>query len=925
MPRPSPVSLPVIVFTLLGAAMAGAQTADRDRIAQKVDASQVELVLGAVRPLAQAEFDQGPVPGSMPLHHVSIVFRLSETQQADLDRLLAEQQDPSSTNYHKWLTPEQYADRFGLTHNDAAKVVSWLKSQGVTVESVSRGGNEIFFRGTAAQVATALRTEIHRYVINGKRHFANVTEPSVPSAVAGMVLGFRNLDDFRPKSRVRAGPHYTNSQGSHFLAPNDFTTIYDLQPLYDAKLDGTGVTIGVVGDSAITLSDIDAFRSAAGLSANDPTIVTVPNTGIAVHNSDEVEADLDIEWSGAVAKNASIIYYVAGNTSQGGAFDALDYAINPVGQTPVPVISNSFGLCETDEGSNPAQALRQLIQQANAQGQTVTSAAGDAGAADCDGDSPNPVTLATKGPSVDIPAAIPEITAVGGTEFNADVSNAGLYWNGSNGAGGGSAKSYIPEMAWNDTIPLNSQNTSKELAGGGGGASLGASANPALNFFAKPAWQTGTGVPNDNKRDVPDVALNASPFHDGYLICTQGSCTSGFSNGSTIAIVGGTSAGAPTFAGILAIINQATKSCGLSNANLTLYPLAASHPTAFHDVNTGSNMMPCKPGSTSCPSSAPFQFGFNATAGYDLTTGLGSVDADVLTTNWPGFAAPLPVATTATVASNSPTANVGTNVIFTATMTTSGKACPSIAGTVQFTSDGSNLGSGAVSNGVATLAIAVGSTPLAVGTHQIVANYQGDANYLASTSPTITQTITAVPDYTVSAPTPASLTLNPGASGTSTLTINANAVGFNGTVNLTCAPNSLTAQISCSLNPASFSLSSSTTGGQTVLTVKTTGPSAALASAGRGRRFSWIAASSGALFAGVLLIGVTPRRRWASIVCLVLVTFLSGGVGCGSSSGSKQGNSGTPPGSYSITVTSTSVPVSSGSGPHQQTIPLTVP
>jgi subtilase family serine protease len=924
MPRPSPVSLPVIVFTLLGAAMAGAQTADRDRIAQKVDASQVELVLGAVRPLAQAEFDQGPVPGSMPLHHVSIVFRLSETQQEDLDRLLADQQDTSSANYHKWLTPEQYADRFGLTRNDAAKVVSWLKSRGLTVESTPRGRTEIFFSGTAAQIATALRTEIHRYVINGKRHFANVTEPSVPSAVAGMVLGFRNLDDFRPKSRVRAGPHYTNSQGSHFLAPNDFTTIYDLQPLYTAGLDGTGVTIGVVGDSAITLSDIEAFRSASNLPAKDPTVVTVPGTGTAVHNSDEVEADLDIEWSGAVAKNASIIYYVAGNTSQGGAFDALDYAINPAGQTPVPVISNSFGLCETDEGSNPAQALRQLIQQANAQGQTVTSAAGDAGAADCDGDSPNPVTLATKGPSVDIPAAIPEITAVGGTEFNADVSNASLYWNGSNGAGGGSAIKYIPEVAWNDG-PSPGTRATTNLAAGGGGAST---------FFAKPAWQTGTGVPSDGKRDVPDVALNASPFHDGYLICSQGSCTSGFSNGSTIEIVGGTSAGAPPMAGIIAIINQATKSCGLGNVNGStsgstgLYKLAALalQPSPFHDIApppTSSNIVPCTKGTTGCPASAPFQYGFSTTAGYDLVTGLGSVDADVLATNWPGFAPPQAVATTATVASNNPTANLDTNVIFTATMTTSGKACPSIAGTVQFTSDGSNFPGSPVpvSDGVATL----GTTALAVGTHQIVANYQGDANYLASTSPTITQTITAVPDYTVSAPTPASLTLNPGASGTSTLTINANAVGFNGTVDLTCAPNSLTAQISCSLSPASFSLSSSTTGGQTVLTVKTAGPSAALASAGRGRRFSWIAASSGALFAGVLLIGVAPRRRWASIVCLVLVTFLSGGVGCGSSSGSKQGNSGTPPGSYSITVSSTSVPVSSGSGPHQQTIPLTVP
>ena len=937
MPRASSLAFAIVVLALLRVAPAAAQTVNNDRITEPVEASQAELVLGSVHPLVQAEFDQGPVPESMLLHHVSIVFRLSDAQQEALDQLLAEQQDPSSPNYHKWLTPDQYGDRFGLTPNDVSEVSSWLKSQGLTVESVSRSRTEIFFGGTAAQIAAGLRTEIHRYVINGESHFANVTEPSVPSDFAGMVQGFRNLDDFRPKSRIRVAPRLTSSiTGNHFLAPGDFATIYDLQPLYAAGYDGTGVSIGVVGDSAITLSDIDAFRAAAGLPANDPTIVTVPGTGVAVHNSDEVEADLDIEWSGGVAKKASIIYYVAGQTSQN-AFDALDYAIT--GANPLaPVISNSFGNCEANIGSAFAETtLRGWIKQANTQGQTVTSAAGDTGAADCDSQS---ATVGTLGPSVDLPAGIPEVTGVGGSEFTGDPAGAlsggcalaTTYWSGScTTTSGASALSYIPEMAWNDG-PSPGTGAFTTLAAGGGGAST---------FFTKAEapWQTGITPAGDNQRDVPDVTLSASPAHDPYLICSQAyissidpgatSCTSGFRDSNqNFGPIGGTSAGAPTMAGILAIINQATKS-GLGNANLTLYALFTSTPTAFHAIApppTSSNIVPCQKGTTGCPASSPFQYGFKTAAGYDKVTGLGSLDAYVLTCNWPGFTLAPQVATTATVASNHPSANAGTSVTFTATITTSGAACPPIGGTVQFTSDGTNLGTppAAVSNGVATFS----TTTLAVGTHQIAADYLGDTSYLASTSPAITQTITVAPDYSISSPSPTSLTLSPGASGTATLNIAAAGAGFTGTVNLTCAPSSLTAEISCSLSPASIPLSSSTTSGQTTLTVKTRAPVPPSVARGSDAMSSWMAASGGALFAGVLLIGVAPRRRSASMVCLVLLAFLSAGVGCGGSSGggSNPGNPGTPAGPYTITVTATSSITGGGSGPtHTSTLQLTVP
>src|SRR5207248_74398 len=236
-------------------------------------------------------------------------------QQADMDRLLSEQQDRSSPSYHKWLTPEQYAARFGMTPNDLAKVTSWLQSQGLRVNGVSRSRTEISFSGSVGQVEYALKTELHN-------------------------------------------------------------------------------------------SDIDAFRRAAGLSVNDPTVKLVPNSGTLVHSTgDETEADLDLEWAGGIAPNANIIYYTVGNSSNSNVFDSLNYAVQ---QNAANVISISYGNCEAKLGSF-ILTLRQWAQQANAQGQTISGPSGDDGAADCDSN----VTSATHGLAVDIPAAIPEVTGVG--------------------------------------------------------------------------------------------------------------------------------------------------------------------------------------------------------------------------------------------------------------------------------------------------------------------------------------------------------------------------------------------------------------------------------------------------------------------------------------------------------------------------------
>lgn len=614
----------------------------RNRIMQNL-ADTEPVVVAAPHPMARAEFDRGRVEGSMPITRAAMVFKLAPAQQSALEKLLAEQQDPHSPNYRKWLTPEQYAARFGLSDSDLAQVAAWLKSQGLTVDGYSRARTQVFFSGTASQVEDAFHTQFNRYLVNGEISFANAVEVSVPQAISGMVLGFRGFENFRPRARARAvKSNFTSHQtGNHFLTPGDFATIYHVP----GGLDGSGQKIAVVGQTQINTSDIDAFRTAAGLPARTGANfqqILITGGGSGFNDGDEVEANLDLEWSNAVAKNATILYVFAGaKATTKNVFDALGFAID---NNLAPVISISYGNCEANL-SGFVQTLQQEAQQANLQGQTITAASGDSGAADCELAT---AKTATHGPAVDSPASVPEVTGIGGSEFSGDpagavtgtapntTGGATSFWGGTNSTTDNlnSALTYIPEVAWNDTT------TGGTFSATGGGKSA---------VFSKPSWQVGTGVPKDASRDVPDVTLSASPNHDGFLICSQSffvsvtpavtSCSAGFraSDGAQLAVVGGTSVGAPAFAGIVALLNQKVGASGLGNINPTLYSLAASSPGAFHDITSGNNNVPCTAGSQGCPAAAPLQYGFSAGAGYDQVTGLGSVDVTNLANAWAGL------------------------------------------------------------------------------------------------------------------------------------------------------------------------------------------------------------------------------------------------------------------------------------------------
>ncbi len=416
-------STPSSVIGLLAVLLGGVAYGAADRITTPVDRSRTTVIKGNVHPLATARFDRGPVDPGTELSYVTLLLR----PDLSLPAFLAEQGRPGSPNYRKWLKPEEFADRFGLSGSDIAKLRTWLESESLQVNDLARGRDWITFSGTAAQVGKALNTEFHRYLTGGKMHVANAWDPSVPEAFRDVVAGFRGLNDFRPeppKQMLPTGvgsPQYT-SGGYHSLAPGDLATIYNLTPLYNRGITGAGQTIVVVGESDVVLSDITTFRATFQLPVNNPKLVFFgPDPGVNLGAMGE--ADLDLEWSGAMAPNATIIYAYSLDV-----YTALQYAVD---QNLGEAISLSYGRCELEESS----AFEAIAQQANAQGITVLVSAGDSGGATCDRYNPTPQV--STGPTVSWPASFPEVTAVGGTELN-DAN--GSYWSTHNSTTGSSTR-----------------------------------------------------------------------------------------------------------------------------------------------------------------------------------------------------------------------------------------------------------------------------------------------------------------------------------------------------------------------------------------------------------------------------------------------------------------------------------------------------
>jgi uncharacterized protein (TIGR03437 family) len=580
----------LLTNAIVVAVLCAGSTFASDRITAPIDGSERAILPDLVRKISRAYVDEGPIEPSQAMDALILYLKPSPAQQTALNRLLADLHNPASPKYHDWLTPEQYADQFGISVSDAHQLTAWLESQGFQVGWVGRGRSVIVFQGTAGMVESAFHPGLHRFRSSKAVHYANTRNPSVPQALEGVVRAIGGLNDFYPEPDLRPAPKYTSSTGVHSLGPDDLATIYDFASLLSSGIDGTGQTLVIAGESEVQPSDLTDFQTLYNLAAPNVQMMTVPNMPNPGYTSAQSEADLDLQAAMSVARNATLLFLYTKN-----AYNAVTYAID---HNLGPVINVSFHIgCDSSAGSGELLLYQSLAQQGNTEGITWVNSSGDIGAAGCDS---NGEAFAKDGLATRFPADIPEVTGVGGTMFNDQNGN---YWSTTNDPQGGSALSYIPEAAWNETT------------GGGIEASTGG----VSSFFAKPSWQTGPGVPNDGQRDQPDVALAAAGNTDPFMV---------YSNGQ-LKVGGGTSQAAPIFSAMLTLINQylvankAQTKPGLGNANVLLYSIAQSTPAAFHDITSGNNIVPCAVGSPDCGTG---QMGYSAGPGYDLCTGLGSVD-----------------------------------------------------------------------------------------------------------------------------------------------------------------------------------------------------------------------------------------------------------------------------------------------------------
>ncbi len=872
------------------------QAVTADRVTGPLSGGATVALKGNVHRKALPEFDAGAVDPAMKLGSITVLTLPTLAQRKALSQLVADQQNPKSPQYHKWLTPEQWADRFGLSHNDMGKITSWLKSQGFTITYLARGRNWVVVSGTAAQVSSTFGTEIHRFKVDGEMHVANATAPRIPSALAGVVSGIRGLDDFRLRPRAKVRPqYYSSGLNAQFVAPGDLATLYDINTLYNAStpIDGTGQKLAVIGQTDIYLSDITNFRTGFGLSAiscttNSSGVITacsdphfsyvvadgITDPGVPVAG-DLSEADLDIELSGAIARNAQIIFVNAptngsgGNPTGGGVWNAWYYAVD---QNLAPVISLSYGTCEFGDNfvldSTGAPLSDELeLQKANSQGITFVNSSGDTGVAECD--TPSTVTatqLATKGLGLGYPASSPEVTAVGGTAVQLGGFTSAYWSTGANDTFGTSiiANSNIPQQGWNDDLEFSeyclgsgsgstfcttgnqtgtaitseqtAQNAISISSSGGGPSNCAQQTSDNLSCvagFPKPSWQTVTLSGQPSVRYSPDISILASPNFPGYIFCTElselgdtgtgSACGSGGATGITNALalptpplIGGTSASAPIFAGMVVLLNQYLGGTGLGNVNPKLYELAATPANgAFLPITTGDNNVYCSPGTPPAPMPASVQcpstgvFGFegslsDTTTGYNLVTGLGSVDAANLASAW---------------------------------------AASTVTSTFQ----------------------------------------------LAPTS-TVT-TVSVTPGQTTSALNLTITSSNGFVSGGSTIS----------PLTYTCS--GLPSEATCNFSPSSTS--SATSVSMTIVTTAPTGRLQNPLTRGTGVFYA-------VLFPGLMGIVVTiggRKRSLSAIRMLVLITLLGVSAmwmsSCGGSSSSSNSNPGTPAGSYPITVTAT--------------------
>jgi hypothetical protein len=756
--RLSAFSLLILFF--FWAAVGHAQNQPSPLVTQAVDDTQLAPLQGTVHPLTLVRYDRGPVNESTPAERLLLVLNRPADRDAAFRQFVKDAHTRGSARWHKWLTPEQIGAQFGPADSDVEAVRMWLGAAGFSVNRVSKSKRFVEFSGTVGQVNAAFHTQIHAYLVNGTLHHANATAIEIPAALTGIVAGVSSLSDFRPVPQLESGgtgeydaasrrivPDLTGpaswSPLKYALAPADFATEYDLAPLAGSGVTGAGATIGIINESNIDLSQQQAYRSIFGLPAN-PVQVVIDGSDPGT-NSASTEAYLDVEMAGAAAPGATVDLYIsAGSPYQ----DPLALAaMRAIEDDQADILSVSFGAGEQELEASGNQLWNALWEQAAAQGQTVLVAAGDYGQVP---DENYWFEGLFTGPAVNGLASTPWNIAVGGTDFYysdyaGGAPSADSDWNATNDpTTKASLIARLPEQVWNDAFGLDAIGDGlerNEFYAGGGGASSCITTNSSgcAGSYAKPAWQTGPGVPAGGARDIPDVSLfasNGANLSADAICAGGGECTPDSSGNFSVDLVGGTSASTPAMAGIMALVVQKYGRQG--QADTTLYPLAQQKPSAFHDITLGNNQDLCADLDAECVSimDSSGQTVYESTVyaaapGFDMASGLGSVDAANLVNNW----------NTVTFQSTSTTLQIapakithGASVNITAGVApASGTGTPTGAVAILSASDSSS------SQGQTVIQLAGGTgsaslNSLPGGSYELTARYSGDGVFAGSTS-----------------------------------------------------------------------------------------------------------------------------------------------------------------------------------------------
>ena len=532
-------------------------------VAEVAGAADARVVVAGSSPL--------PSGATVLAHPLSVNFdiALASRDAAGLRSFLSSLSSPSSPLYRHFLTPAQFAVRYGASSATITAVRSFLERFNLHLRLLTTSRTLLEMSGRTADISRAFATPVETVRLHdGTWHAQFSRAATLPASIAHDVRAVAGLSSvISPTShlvvpRSSRVAHVTSSvpgtcANASFTDSGGFTVqqqaqLYGLNSAWSAGKTGAGQTIAIYELGQYKASDTAVYFKCYGLT---PTISAI-NVDGGSRGGFSNEATMDIEAAGALAPGAALEVYQAPNVSSG----PVDLYAQIANDNTASIISTSWGDCEIDP-TGAVAAEQVIFEQMAAQGQTVVAAAGDSGSSDCTG-------VVSNAPAVDDPASQPFVTGVGGLSVANISPLSQSVWNSNGGAGGGGVS----------------------------------------KIWSRPSWQSANGISSGaTMRMVPDLSVMADPLTGfmNYFTDTSNSCQGWCS-------IGGTSIGAPLVSAIVAVAAQVCNTSRLGFLNPTLYSLARSNK-GFVDVTSGSNDL--------------FGTGlYSASAGYDMASGLGSPD-----------------------------------------------------------------------------------------------------------------------------------------------------------------------------------------------------------------------------------------------------------------------------------------------------------